>query len=174
MNKRKITELLDRLESGNHIGKTQSSAVATADIKPDDGKSGRLNEAAYRLGAAMLNKLHLPDEIDPEELVNAIISIWENQPDGEREAGDSAMLESPLYTPDVERNGASMPQMAADMMAGTAEGSFPTAKKRLPRPIRGGIGEAPQMDYQSMSAEQFRRLKKQLQRASMDGRRVRI
>ena len=34
--------------------------------------------------------------------------------------------------------------------------------------------EAPEADYESMSAEQFRRLKKQLSRAALDGRKIRL
>lgn len=44
----------------------------------------------------------------------------------------------------------------------------------LPRPIRGSMGQAPETDYESMSSEDFRKLRRQLKKASMDGRRVRI
>ena len=44
----------------------------------------------------------------------------------------------------------------------------------LPRPIRGSMGQAPETDYENMSSEDFRKLRRQLKKASMDGRRVRI
>lgn len=45
---------------------------------------------------------------------------------------------------------------------------------RLPEPLSGGLADAPEADYDSMSAEQFRRLTKQLRRASRDGRKIRL
>ena len=45
---------------------------------------------------------------------------------------------------------------------------------RLPEPLTGGLADAPESDYDSMSAEQFRRLTKQLRRASRDGRKIRL
>ena len=65
------------------------------------------------------------------------------------------------------------PAMQAELASEKQEATQ-GGKRVLPRPIRGSIGEAPAADYESMSAEQFRRLKKQLQRAASDGRRVRL
>ena len=59
-----------------------------------------------------------------------------------------------------------------------AEESFEDAAdanaERLPLPLAGGLAQAPEADYETMSAEQFRTLRKQLKRAAMDGRRVRL
>ena len=46
--------------------------------------------------------------------------------------------------------------------------------ERLPLPLAGGVAQAPEADYETMSAEQFRTLRKQLKRAAMDGRRIRL
>lgn len=46
--------------------------------------------------------------------------------------------------------------------------------ERLPLPLAGGLAQAPEADYETMSAEQFRTLRKQLKRAAMDGRRIRL
>ena len=59
-----------------------------------------------------------------------------------------------------------------------AEESFEDAAdanaERLPLPLAGGLAQAPEADYETMSAEQFRTLRKQLKRAAMDGRRIRL
>ena len=98
----------------------------------------------------MLSRLGIPEGIDRSEVVERILHHWENSPvDAENDFAE----EQP------EQEAAEAPQ---------------DTKRTLPRPIRGNIGEAPAADYDSMSAEQFRRLKKQLQRAFSDGRRVRL
>lgn len=99
----------------------------------------------------MLSRLGIPEGIDRSEAVERILLHWENSPvDAENSpAQDQTEQEADTEAPqDIRRT--------------------------LPRPIRGNIGEAPAADYESMSAEQFRRLKKQLQRAASDGRRVRL
>lgn len=98
----------------------------------------------------MLSRLGIPEGIDRGEAVERILHHWENSPiDAEI---DPALEQS---EPDADK----APQ---------------DTRRTLPRPIRGNIGEAPAADYDSMSAEQFRRLKKQLQKAFSDGRRVRL
>ena len=49
---------------------------------------------------------------------------------------------------------------------------FETAKR--PVPIRAGAGSAVPVDYADMPAKQFRELKKQLKKAALDGRKVKI
>ncbi len=102
-----------------------------------------------------INRLHLPNELianaaEVESIVNRIISVWEKV---EARTADSA----------AEENAEESFEDAADANA-----------ERLPLPLAGGLAQAPEADYETMSAEQFRTLRKQLKRAAMDGRRIRL
>lgn len=108
--------------------------------------------ASYLLGSAMLERLDLPDNIDPIAAVKAMIERWTN---GGTSSHDEAAM------PDSTKE--------ADLSNHTKSSTH-----RLPRPIRGSMSDAPETDYSTMSREQFIRLKKQIQRAARDGRRVRI
>ena len=110
-----------------------------------------------RLGAAFLARLNVPEGMTAAEAVEAILSVWEKD---ELPAADL-----PAEEERAEENEESAPE---------ADEAPAASMKRLPRTLRGGLGEAPEADYESMSAEQFRRLKKQLQRAAADGRRIRL
>ncbi len=45
---------------------------------------------------------------------------------------------------------------------------------KLPKPMRGGLSEVSDIDYENMSSADFQKLKKQLKKAGMDGRKVRL
>ena len=85
-----------------------------------------------------------------ESIVNRIISVWEKV---EARTADSAAEEN-----------------AEESFADAADANA----ERLPLPLAGGLAQAPEADYETMSAEQFRTLRKQLKRAAMDGRRIRL
>ncbi|MBR4435020.1 MAG: hypothetical protein IKS90_02860 [Clostridia bacterium] len=110
----------------------------------DDTGSGDETEALARLGEAFIKRLDLPKGMSAAEAAETIISMW-----------DEADARGEKY-PSADEN--------------TAYES--TA--RLPKTLRGGLNELPEADYESMTSEQFRRLKKQLKRADMDGRRIRL
>lgn len=148
--RRSIIELLDRLE--NERGESQVRAQVTAE---------------HRLGAAMLDRLGIPEDIDRNEIVEQILLHWQNLPEESAEDYDQAHYAAN----DEDFNEADAPDQGEPTQL-PAPGRGTNAA--LPRPIRGRLGEAPAADYEGMSAEQFRRLKKQLQRAASDGRRVRL
>ena len=99
------------------------------------------------LGEAMLERVGIPEGINPIAVVVTLLQRMDNEDDN---------TDSPEDGPD-----------SPDSM---------NAKRNamLPRPIRGSMGQAPETDYESMSSEDFRKLRRQLKKASMDGRRVRI
>lgn len=107
--------------------------------------------AYYLIGRAMLDKIGLPDGIDPVEAAKELISLW-----GKREESSKKPEQAPVPADGVRSN--------------ENEIDF----KQLPRPIRGGLSEAPAIDFDNMSTEQFRRLKNQLQNAARNGKRIRI
>ena len=156
MKKRKsISELLDSIMA-------RSDANAARD---EEAFAEELGEEAYesadplaRLGEAFLARLAVPEGMSDEEAVEKIISMW-NEADELRAMEDDGEEDEPF---DDEEFGS------------YEEQPIKGYSRRLPAPIRGGLFEAPKADYESMSAEQFRRLKKQLQRANMDGRKVRL
>ena len=103
--------------------------------------------AAMMLGEAMLERVGIPEGINPIAVVVTLLQRMDNEDDNT----------------DGPKDGPGSP----DSM---------NAKRNamLPRPIRGSMGQAPETDYESMSSEDFRKLRRQLKKASMDGRRVRI
>ena len=100
--------------------------------------------AAMMLGEAMLERVGIPEGINPIAVVVTLLQRMANEDDN---------TDGPKDGPD---------SMNAKRNA------------MLPRPIRGSMGQAPETDYESMSSEDFRKLRRQLKKASMDGRRVRI
>lgn len=119
-----------------------------------------------RLGAAFLARLNIPEGMDEREAAERIIAMWNGA--DTRGAAENEAESGEDYS--EENAGESEPLEDAPMSGARGE----KHGGRLPAPIRGGLFEAPRADYESMSAEQFRRLKKQLERASMDGRRIRL
>ncbi len=120
-------------------------------IAETNGNDTREMYACYLLGRAMLNKIGLPDGIDPIDAAKELITLW-----GKHENAPATPNDSPEPT---ENSG---------------DAGENNNYKQLPRPIKGGMGEAPAIDFDNMSTEQFRRLKKQLQNAARDGKRIRI
>ncbi len=108
---------------------------------------GSYERAAMMLGEAMLERVGIPEGINPIAVVVTLLQRMDNEDDN---------TDGPKDGPD-----------SPDSM---------NAKRNamLPRPIRGSMGQAPETDYESMSSEDFRKLRRQLKKASMDGRRVRI
>lgn len=101
---------------------------------------GSYERAAMMLGEAMLERVGIPEGINPIAVVVTLLQRMANEDDNTD--GPDSM--------NAKRNA------------------------MLPRPIRGSMGQAPETDYESMSSEDFRKLRRQLKKASMDGRRVRI
>ena len=152
-----IAGLIDALErkrthSGEGIGNTDEISVgnnASAGQVSADNARDPFNEAALRLGSAMLRRLNVSEDDDASDLVDAILGYWENEPSARS-----------IREKTVQRHRA---RQASRKKA-----------EPLPRPIRADITEAPEADYENMSSEQFRKLKKQLQRAALNGRRIRL
>lgn len=141
--RKSMIELLERLE--NERGGERTDAPETAE---------------HRLGAAMLERLGIPEGIDREEAVDRILLHWD-------ELSDS-------YGAEAHGNGMRMPEREQPVFKAEYTPQRNEGRVMLPRPIPGRLGQAPEADYESMSAEQFRRLRKQLKRAASDGRRVRL
>lgn len=130
------------------------------------GANGENDGHLARLGAAFLARLNLPEGMDEREAAERIIAMWNGA--DTRGAAENQAESGEDYS--EENAGENEPLEDAPMSGARGE----KHGGRLPAPIRGGLFEAPRADYESMSAEQFRRLKKQLERASMDGRRIRL
>lgn len=171
----KLLQLLPRAEQsvGENVPTEDTAALGTAGaneaaLRENTKETAKENseehspegtaaaESAYeRLGKAFLSKLGLPeamleDEAERESLVSEIISVWEKVEARMKSEADAQ--ESGAETDIVENANADA----------------------LPRPLEGGLSQAPAADYATMSAEQFRALQKQLKRAAMDGRKIRL
>lgn len=118
-----------------------------SDSGDSNGSHDSYERAAMMLGEAMLERVGIPEGINPIAVVVTLLQRMDNEDDN---------TDGPKDGPD-----------SPDSM---------NAKRNamLPRPIRGSMGQAPETDYESMSSEDFRKLRRQLKKASMDGRRVRI
>ena len=118
-----------------------------SDSGDSNGSHDSYERAAMMLGEAMLERVGIPEGINPIAVVVTLLQRMANEDDNT----------------DGPKDGPGSP----DSM---------NAKRNamLPRPIRGSMGQAPETDYESMSSEDFRKLRRQLKKASMDGRRVRI
>lgn len=136
--------------SGEEYGMEEYENVSDKPQIAGDEKTAAEN-ALMRLGSALLDRLHVPEGMTLTEAVDAVLSVWEN-------AGSAA------EEPDTDEE------------TGEEQEEAPEApqKRSFPRPMHGSMTSDTGADYDSMSAEQFRRLKKQLRRASMDGRKIRL
>ncbi len=153
--RRTIEELLGALNEHTPEGKPEVSSQAHGGSETEQQNRW---EAERKLGAAMLERLSIP-EGDVTEFVDSIISAWDA---GSEKSG--AQTGSEAGGLPIER-----------AMIGASEAhDGEKAQARLPLSMRAGVTVPPEADYDSMSSEQFRRLKKQLQRAAADGRRVRL
>ena len=112
---------------------------------------GSYERAAMMLGEAMLERVGIPEGINPIAVVVTLLQRMANEDDN---------TDGPKDSPDGPKDGTDSMNAKRNAM--------------LPRPIRGSMGQAPETDYESMSSEDFRKLRRQLKKASMDGRRVRI
>lgn len=138
----------DGSDSGDSNGSHDSSdSNGSHDSYDSNGNHDSYERAAMMLGEAMLERVGIPEGINPIAVVVTLLQRMANEDDN---------TDGPKDSPD-----------SPDSM---------NAKRNamLPRPIRGSMGQAPETDYESMSSEDFRKLRRQLKKASMDGRRVRI
>lgn len=131
----------------NADGSDSGDSNGSHDSSDSNGSPGSYERAAMMLGEAMLERVGIPEGINPIAVVVTLLQRMANEDDNTDSLEDG---------PDGQ-----------DSM---------NAKRNamLPRPIRGSMGQAPETDYESMSSEDFRKLRRQLKKASMDGRRVRI
>ena len=138
----------DGSDSGDSNGSHDSSdSNGNNDSSDSNGSHDSYERAAMMLGEAMLERVGIPEGINPIAVVVTLLRRMDNENDGPEDGSD-----------------------------GSNDADSMNAKRNamLPRPIRGSMGQAPETDYESMSSEDFRKLRRQLKKASMDGRRVRI
>ena len=138
----------DGSDSGDSNGSHDSSdSNGSNDSSDSNGSHDSYERAAMMLGEAMLERVGIPEGINPIAVVVTLLRRMDNEDDGPEDGSD-----------------------------GSNDADSMNAKRNamLPRPIRGSMGQAPETDYESMSSEDFRKLRRQLKKASMDGRRVRI
>ena len=122
-----------------------------SDSGDSNGSHDSYERAAMMLGEAMLERVGIPEGINPIAVVVTLLRRMDNENDN---------TDGPKDSPDGPKDGPDSMNAKRNAM--------------LPRPIRGSMGQAPETDYESMSSEDFRKLRRQLKKASMDGRRVRI
>ena len=122
-----------------------------SDSGDSNGSHDSYERAAMMLGEAMLERVGIPEGINPIAVVVTLLQRMANEDDN---------TDGPKDSPDGPKDGPDSMNAKRNAM--------------LPRPIRGSMGQAPETDYESMSSEDFRKLRRQLKKASMDGRRVRI
>ena len=156
-----ITDLLDALEQGRPQPAEKDSSIQndpangspagdTAAVQAENAQSA-FDKAAMRHGKAMLRRLNVSEDegSGASALVDSILGYWEKEPSARSIREETMKDRKAKQTPAGE-----------------------TAP--LPRPIRADITEAPKTDYENMSSEQFGKLKKQLQHAALNGRRIRL
>lgn len=131
----------------NADGSDSGDSNGSHDSYDSNGSHDSYERAAMMLGEAMLERVGIPEGINPIAVVVTLLQRMDNEDDNTDSPEDG--LDSP-DSMNAKRNA------------------------MLPRPIRGSMGQAPETDYESMSSEDFRKLRRQLKKASMDGRRVRI
>ena len=122
-----------------------------SDSGDSNGSHDSYERAAMMLGEAMLERVGIPEGINPIAVVVTLLRRMDNENDN---------TDGPKDSPDGPEDGQDSMNAKRNAM--------------LPRPIRGSMGQAPETDYENMSSEDFRKLRRQLKKASMDGRRVRI
>lgn len=142
----------DGSDSGDSNGSHDSSdSNGSNDSSDSNGSHDSYERAAMMLGEAMLERVGIPEGINPIAVVVTLLQRMANEDDN---------TDGPKDGPDGPKDGPDSMNAKRNAM--------------LPRPIRGSMGQAPETDYESMSSEDFRKLRRQLKKASMDGRRVRI
>ena len=146
-----------------------------------DGAEQSGASAAERLGRALLDTLGLADDVNEDELVEAVLGEWANR-DESGEAGEADEADEagePLYDGTEDEPG--YDERGYDERGSDERGSdepeeddVPFGRVRRPVPIRtAGAASAP-VDYADMSTEQFRELKKLLKKAAADGKRIKL
>ncbi len=159
----RIAELLERLGRQREADSIELADMANAQsARSSDGASPQdeYGRAAFMLGEPMLERIGIPEGISPIAIVVTLLRRMD-------EEGGEALEEPSIEKLAEESDG------TAAVQPGTAAVQ-PGIETKLPRPMRGGMGQAPETDYFGMSSEDFRNLREKLKRASMDGRRVRI
>ena len=141
------------------IGISTDAADSEFDSEQSDENKGTkeayesdYEQAAMLLGREMLDRIGMPEGINPIAVVIALLDGM----DSDAENGNISEKENYSLN-----RGRISTEPAAN-------------SDRLPMPMRGSIGKAQETDYSEMSREEFMKLRKQLQKANMDGRRVRI
>ena len=136
-----------------------------------DGAEQSGASAAERLGRALLDTLGLADDVNEDELVEAVLGEWANR-DESGEAGEADEADEdgePLYDGTEDEPGYDQRGYYEQ-----EEDDIPFGRARRPVPIRtAGAASAP-VDYADMSTEQFRELKKLLKKAAADGKRIKL
>lgn len=137
---------------------------------PDEPRSGggngtRMN-AAERLGRALLESLGAIEGVSEDELVDAVLENF-----GGGTGGDKRAEPAQEPVPETVRE----PEALAALTAGEApDGAELWEDRPVPVPMRTGSGRTAPVDYSTMSAEQFARLRKLLKKANADGRRIKL
>ena len=143
---KELLQLLPQKEQPEDKAEKEAAEPALQGNEAENAGAAVQHESAYaKLGKAFINRLHLPNEL----IANA----------AEVESIVNRIISVWEKVENAEESFAD----AADANA-----------ERLPLPLAGGLAQAPEADYETMSAEQFRTLRKQLKRAAMDGRRIRL
>lgn len=139
-----------------------------------DGAEQSGASAAERLGRALLDTLGLADDVNEDELVEAVLGEWANRDEsGEADEADETGGE-PLYDGTEDEPGYDERGYDERGSDEPEEDDVPFGRARRPVPIRtAGAASAP-VDYADMSTEQFRELKKLLKKAAADGKRIRL
>ena len=145
------TAPVDAGGENNADGSDSGDSNGSNDSSDSNGSPGSYERAAMMLGEAMLERVGIPEGINPIAVVVTLLQRMANEDDN---------TDGPKDSPDGPKDGPDSMNAKRNAM--------------LPRPIRGSMGQAPETDYESMSSEDFRKLRRQLKKASMDGRRVRI
>ena len=141
-----------------------------------DGAEQSGASAAERLGRALLDTLGLADDVNEDELVEAVLGEWANR-DESGEAGEADEADEagePLYDGTEDEPGYDERGYDERGYDKPEEDDVPFGRVRRPVPIRtAGTASAP-VDYADMSTEQFRELKKLLKKAAADGKRIKL
>ncbi len=145
-----FAELDEKSAGGKDEGTGPKATEEDAEVKTEPLGEMRADSAAERVGRALLERLGA-DGMDEDELADAIIAVWENE-------GAAPLV---YAEPDTEPEAPAKPPLVAE-------------RRRMPQPMRADAAAPAPLDYDRLTAEQFRRLKKQLQKAAADGRKVRL
>lgn len=156
--------------------------IAAAEAAPEDsgeakdfgdtGSPGRAESeprvsAAERLGKALLESLGGVEGVSEDELVDAVLES--------RAAGMEAVPRRAKDTADpAEGIAEALREDAADAPSDQMTGARVWEDAPVPVPMRTGSGRTEPVDYSTMSAEQFARLRKLLKKANADGKRIKL